>query len=142
MAWVLSAYGFQVNPLQLNEWMNTEGGNVRPFSDGGFWGASVNWKAIDFVSGEDLQTDRHGNGHFKEGTSLTDPTVLDGYLANGDLVVVQVKDSYGYQHWVTVKAKTNGDYSIMDPGFSDTSALLADYHTFWTYVVVSKAKGK
>jgi hypothetical protein len=137
MAWVLSAYGYVINPLQLNDWMN---GRTR--WDGGFDGSLVNWNAISILSGGSLDVNCYANQYFKVGTNPNNPSILDSYLVNGDLVFVQVKDLHGREHWVTVKEELNGDYPIMDPGFYGTSTLKDYKSQFWAYVVVSKTKGK
>lgn len=134
MAWVMTAFGDEIDPGQLNKWMNER----KTAREGGFFGSSVNWNAMRIHSGN-LSVDYYRNNHFKDRTNPNSPSLLDPRLSAGSLVIVQVHDPDGNQHWVTVKGK---DYSIMDAGFSGTSSL-TDYHNeFWSYVVVSKTKGK
>ena len=135
MAWGLTAMGYPIDPGQLNDWMNT-----RSYENGGYTASGdVNWNAISILSAGNLKAFSHPYKPFGDNDNSNKPNILDGYLANGDLVYTQVKDPKGRRHWVTVESP---DYSIMDPGFSQTSSLKDDYGKFWSYVVVSKSKGK
>lgn len=138
MAWVLSAYGYTINPLQLNDWLNE-----RPGSKGGFYGASVNWNAIAILSGGQLTavetktpTNRFGKTAYSH-----DPSILNGYLSSSDLVMVEVNNG-GDTHWVVVEPEINARYPIMDPGYSGRKNLSSYGDEFWSYVVVSQSNAK
>ncbi len=136
MAWVLSAYGYTINPEQLNEWMNS-----KSYDDGGYNGADVNWKAIYYLSAEYLIATETGNDHFGNLDYAHDVSDLDHYLNNGDLVIAQVVNG-GDKHWVVVEPKMNGEYPIVDAGYGDRTTMEAYNNNVWKYVVVSRTKGK
>ena len=136
IAWVLSAYGYIINPEQLNEWMNS-----KSYDDGGYNGADVNWKAIYYLSGENLTATETGNNNFGNLDYAHDVSDLDTYLNNSDLVIAQV-DNGGDKHWVVVEPKTNGQYPIVDAGYGDRTTMESSNNNVWKYVVVSRKKGK
>jgi hypothetical protein len=143
MAWVLSAYGHVINPLQLNKWMNG-----KQYGDGGYGvGGEVNWDAIYDCSGGNLDAADYHNAHFGNEAYSNAPSILDGYLADGDLVIVEVCDpdpnANNPECWVVVEPEADGNYPIVDAKYSNTSNL-NDYHNrFWSYVVVSmKSNGQ
>ncbi|MCL5021707.1 MAG: hypothetical protein M1339_08665 [Bacteroidetes bacterium] len=139
MAWVLSAFGYQINPLQLNDWMND------PNNPDPYFRHLVNWSAIYDISGGNLTARETRNSNFGNFALANDPTALNSYLENGDLVIVQVynkNDKHDPHHWVVVEPGVNGKYPIMDPGNSTASDLSYYGSKFWEYVVVSKSNGK
>ena len=137
IAWVLSAYGYTINPVQLNDWMND-----KSFDDGGYSAyGDVNWDAIGDVSGGSLTAIKTDNKHFGNLDYAHDVSDLDNYLNNGELVIAQV-DNGGDKHWVVVEPKTNGSYPIVDAGYGDRTTMEVYNNNVWEYVVVSRKKGK
>jgi len=142
MAWGLTACGYPINPLQLNDWMN-DPKNLDPYN-----GSGVNWYAMEALSGGNLSVDeiQMPANEFGKDAYSNKPSILDGYLNDGDLVFVEVKhldkNNEVHTHWVGVKSKTDGEYRIADMGYSGTSTLKDYGNIFWEYVVVSTSKGK
>lgn len=138
MAWVLSAYDIIVNPLKLNDWMNG-----KPFTQGGYSGSLVNWNAINHYSGGELTAVETKTPAKQFGILAYshDPSILDGYLDSGGLVMAEVENG-GDTHWVVVEPAVNGDYPIIDPGYWNRTELSVYHSNFWSYVVVSKSNGK
>ncbi|MFZ1081800.1 MAG: hypothetical protein WAO19_07730 [Candidatus Kryptoniota bacterium] len=138
MAWVLSAFGYEINPLQLNDWMNE-----RTKWDGGFDGSKVNWDALsDLSDGNLTATPMPADGTFGDTRYAYDVSILDNYLNNGDLVIAEVNNG-GDKHWVVVEPKTNGEYPIVDAGYGDRTTMDEYYdNNIWKYIVVSTTKGK
>jgi hypothetical protein len=142
MAWVLSAYGYVINPLQLNDWMN---GRTR--WDGGFDGSLVNWDAIGDLSGGKLAAieTRVPANQFGNSDYANDVSILEDYLNNGDLVIAEVKNVVNnkvHGHWVVVEPKVNGEYPIVDAGYGDRTSMEVYDNNVWSHVVVSQSKGK
>lgn len=139
MAWVLSAYGFTINPLQLNDWMED------PNSPEPYYGPAVNWYAIDNLSGGNLDAVEVQNAHFGNLDYAHDVTDLANYLSNGDLVIAEVRNvvkNVVHEHWVVVEPQTNGEYPIVDARYGDRTTMEVYDNNVWEYVVVSRKKGK
>jgi hypothetical protein len=137
IAWILSAYGYTINPGQLNEWMNS-----KSYDDGGYsTDGDVNWDAISDLSRGKFTATVTDNKHFGNLNYAHDVSDLDNYLDNGDFVMAQV-DNEGDKHWVVVEPKTSGEYPIVDAGYKDRATMEVYNNNVWKYVVVSRKKGK
>jgi hypothetical protein len=127
---VLTAFGHTTDPGELNNWMK------RPRKQGGYRGQSVNWEGA-FTRFRSLAYDYADNSGFGNQDSARSPSLLDNPLSSCRLVIVQVRNSRGGQHWVVVTGKQGNDYTIRDPGYPKT--LLSQYESrFWKYVVVPR----
>ncbi len=137
MAWVLSAYGYVINPLQLNDWMND------PNSLDSYCGPKVNWNAIGALSHGSLNVAERWlpPSQFGNLDYASDVSVLDNYLNNGDLVIAEVNNG-GDTHWVVVEPKTNGEYPIVDAGYGDRTTMEVYDNNIWEYVVISRSNRK
>ena len=136
IAWVLSSYGYTINPEQLNDWMNSKSSK-----NGGYYGANVNWDAIYYLSGKDLTVVPHPRkGKVGDTDYADDVSSLDTYLNRGDLVIAEV-DNSGTAHWVVVQPKTNGQYPIVDAGYGDRTTMYVYNNNIWKFIVVSRSKG-
>ncbi|MGO9481259.1 MAG: hypothetical protein ACLP05_05705 [Candidatus Kryptoniota bacterium] len=131
MAWILSAYGYEITPAELNDWMN-DPNSLDPYK-----GSSVNWNAIEPLSHGTLNVAETGTDDFGNSDDANDVSVLDPYLNNGDLVIAEVDDG-GSAHWVVVEPKKDGKYPIVDAGYGDRTTMDEYYdNNIWEYVVIS-----
>jgi len=127
---VLTAFGDSINPGQLNTWMKSRGASIER---GAFNGHKMNWDVFPLRLG--MQREYQSNQGFGNADSARSTSVLDNPLTNCRLVIVQVKNLKGGEHWIVVTGKQGGDYTIRDPGYSKT--LLSQYQSkFWTYIII------
>jgi len=128
---VLTAFGHATDPGELNSWMK-----ARSIEEGGYSGESVNWQGA-FRRFKELTFNYTSNRGFGVPDSARSPSVLDNPLSSCRLVIVQVQNPRGGEHWVVVTGKQGNDYTIRDPGYPKT--LLSQYESrFWKYIVVPR----
>jgi len=100
LAMILKNYGANVDVKKLNSWMTENKGFNK--------NESVLWEVAEDYSG--------ANFKFKGAINGQDNTTLDKYLANGNPVVLKVKNARGGGHFVLAAGKTGDTYTIIDPG--------------------------
>jgi hypothetical protein len=158
LAMAMTAFGFEIEPGELNTWKQG-----RSLEDGGFDGENTNWTAAnkytnyvlkarrEFARGDmwDIQpSNPDSRGRAPNHATTTSTAVLDSLLEARRIVLVQVanyshsRDRWS-QHWVVVTGRTyEGSYLILDPAScSHESISHLDFYgnKFWGYVVVEHA---
>lgn len=142
MAMVLKAFGVNVDPGSLNEWMK---------NNNGFSGLRVRWQSINDFPGNDktMFSFQEGEGlNFDEATkklivpipiNLSD---MDASLNKGLPVLAQVLNpTTNRNHWVLVTGKQSGEYKILDPGgYPNRTTLSRDYKNLVYKFIVYKPK--
>lgn len=121
MAMIGQAFGIDVNPLSLNNYMRDQ----FEFSPGD--SAKVKWWALDSFTPEKIiryQT-RIGRGYRGPNNQTVPLTTVDSLLSRCQPMIAEVFNRRtGNPHWVIIKEKTTeGRYAIADPGGNNSSYL-------------------
>jgi Peptidase_C39 like family len=126
---VASAYGYQTNPSQLNQWLTAHGGYIE--NDLLLWRqatavtqGSVRWQWLH-VPGmvSQLRTDD------QDIEDLPPQSVVEAQLDAGHLVVAEVR-LYGGMHFVVITGHRGDILFINDPWFGDRTTLQARYGNY------------
>jgi uncharacterized protein YvpB len=126
---VASAYGYQTNPSQLNQWLTAHGGYIE--NDLLLWRqatavtqGSVRWQWLH-VPGmvSQLRTDD------QDIEDLPSLTLVETQLDAGRLVVAEVR-LYGGMHFVVITGHRGDILYINDPWFGDRTTLQARYGSY------------
>jgi uncharacterized protein YvpB len=126
---VASAYGYQTNPSQLNQWLTAHGGYIE--NDLLLWRqatavtqGSVRWQWLH-VPGmvSQLRTDD------QDIEDLPPQSVVEAQLDAGRLVVAEVR-LYGGMHFVVITGHRGDTLYINDPWFGDRTTLQARYGNY------------
>jgi len=131
----LFAFGIDLNPGLLNNWLKENGGYTSA--------ASLIWARVNTLG---VRAERSPNFSFAGSCQSSNPTPLsdlDGPLSNCKLVIVQVCNprSQG-QHWVLVTRRVGYEnYTIIDPGYLARSHLSDYSNRFWGMVTVGSDCG-
>uniref|UniRef100_A0A7C6EIY6 Peptidase C39-like domain-containing protein n=1 Tax=candidate division WOR-3 bacterium TaxID=2052148 RepID=A0A7C6EIY6_UNCW3 len=154
MAIVMTAFGDTIDPGKLNTWMK---GRASVSQGGYLMNGGVSWYAPEqhaFPKKIKL-IEPHRAEMFSQVDSITakgdtikvkrlnlesrsNPSTLDSFLERCNLISVSVYNSKTKnQHWVVVTGKSNGRYSIVDPG-DRNKQFLDEYGDFWSYMVYQK----
>jgi hypothetical protein len=141
MAMVLSAYGVDVDPGELNTWMNENGGFNKD--------NKLQWKSLYNYpnsplerytdNGIGLKTDPVTGKTNIIPIKLPDMTNLETELAAGRPVIAQVLNTdSNNNHWVVITGKTSsGDYYILDPNGKPRVTLNSSYKTIYRYITTN-----
>jgi hypothetical protein len=130
MAMVLKAYGVDVDPGRLNDWMK---------ENNGFKSTGVKWVAIDRYPNSPVKDGKPIGGGIGSKT-LPDLSTMDAALSEGRPVIAQVlNQDTGNHHWVVVTGKTSrSDYTILDPGGKTNRVTLSgSYETIYRYIPIN-----
>ena len=141
LANAMNAFGVSINPRDLNNWLNNDHRN-------GYVGGSIDWDKIRLYSGQRVFAERSSNFSFDHsvngGPNFSNLSDLDAPLNSCKLVIVQVYNpTRKDQHWVLVtKKESNGEYSIIDPGYPSRTSLndQAYGNKFWGSVIISSCQ--
>jgi uncharacterized protein YvpB len=126
---VASAYGYQTNPAQLNQWLTAHGGYIE--NDLLLWRqatavtqGSVRWQWLH-VPGmvSQLRTDD------QDIEDLPPQSLVEAQLDAGRLVVAEVR-LYGGMHFVVITGHRGDTLYINDPWFGDRTTLQARYGSY------------
>jgi hypothetical protein len=140
-AMILTAFGVDVNPKTLNDWMNKD---LTRWND-----EDVKWSDLETYDGDGGSTvkvakDVHGLGidQNKDGSynfllrEIPDLGAMDASLLGGYPVLAQVLN-VDHPHWILVTGKTStGDYTILDPGKRERVTLGSSYKTIYKYNLI------